>query len=338
MSDWSTKASEAMGEPTEEEQTQSRVDYLESMLLDSAGLRNIPSPIPLIDGYLFKNSLSWIGGLPGDGKSFVGIEIASCIGTGLPWFGHNVTQGKVLYIIAEGAGGFSDRVETWEQFNGTIAKNVTYLPIPVQFLDDIDVAALGQLMWRHRYDVVVFDTQARCTVGLKENDTTDMGVFVHKLEQLRQMYGACLLLIHHMPRNGEHLRGSISMEGAANTVLLVSKEGPQVTITTAKQKDIEAPPPFELQLMPHHKSAVLVEIREGESTLSPTQMALLALVREHHDEWVSKSEVKATAGLPDPTFYRNVNDLIKSNHLEQIGDRGRPKYLKYTGTQRGEDK
>jgi RecA-family ATPase len=155
-------------------------------------------------------------------------------------------------------------------------------------------------MWRHRYDVIIFDTQARCTVGMNENDSKSVGEFVHRLEQLRQMYGACLLLIHHMPRQGDHLRGSIAMEGAATTVLLASKEGPQVTITTAKQKDIEAPDPLELQLMPHHKSAVLVEIREGESTLSPTQMALLALVREHHDEWVSKSEVKATAGCLTP--------------------------------------
>jgi hypothetical protein len=31
MSDWSTRAAEAMGEPTEEEQTESRVDYLESL-------------------------------------------------------------------------------------------------------------------------------------------------------------------------------------------------------------------------------------------------------------------------------------------------------------------
>jgi hypothetical protein len=37
---------------------------LEKALLDFKGLRDIPSPVPLIDGYLFRDSLAWIGGNP----------------------------------------------------------------------------------------------------------------------------------------------------------------------------------------------------------------------------------------------------------------------------------
>jgi RecA-family ATPase len=236
---------------------QTRLDQLKLALLDSKGLREIPSPEPIIENYLFRDSLAWIGGKPGHCKSFVAAEIACCVGNGRPWFGNTVKQGKVIYLIAEGPSGFSDRIETWEEFNRLGAANVAFLPVPVQFMNDIDVGAFGQLLTWMKPDLTIIDTQARVTVGMKENDATDMGEFVEKLEQLRRATGTCFLLVHHEPRNGEHLRGSIALEGAATSVLRTFKEGNQVTVQTIKQKDIEEPPDFQLQVTPHHSSAVL---------------------------------------------------------------------------------
>jgi RecA-family ATPase len=292
---------------------------LEKALLDSKGLRDIPSPVPLIDGYLFRDSLAWIGGKPGHAKSFVAAETACCIGTGRDWFGHKVTKGTVLYLIAEGASGFSDRIETWETHYGIEATNVTFLPLPIQFMKDIDVVALGMLLDKYRYDLVIIDTQARVTVGMKENDSTDMGLFVDRLEELRRLYGACFLLVHHEPRNGEHLRGSIAMEGAAASILRTFKEGNQVTLETTKQKDIEEPDPFDLQLFQTHKSAVLLPLQPGEEALTQTQMHVLKVLQDNPSEWVSKTELKVTCGLADTTFYTNINALIRKGYIEQKG-------------------
>jgi hypothetical protein len=307
--------------------TQTRLDQLELALLDSKGLRKIPSPDPLIDNYLFRDSLAWIGGQPGSGKSFVAMEMAHAIGTGQDWFSHTTKQGTVLYIVAEGASGFCDRVETWEEHHGTDAHNVQYLPLPIQFADDIDVAATGQLMLKHRYDLVIFDTQARCTVGMKENDSTDMGIFVDKLDRLRKLYGACLLLVHHQPRNGEHLRGSIAMEGAAATVLQVAKAGQQITLETQKQKDIEAPKSFDLQLVSAGKSAVLQRLGKDQKAFAPAEMTIMTTLADFEDEWVAMTVAKATAALPDTTFYRSLNSLVRRNYVQQRGTR--PKYLRY---------
>jgi RecA-family ATPase len=251
------KAREGMGEPDGDTQTQTRYDQLLLQCMDSKGLRNIPSPEPIIENYLFRDSLAWIGGKPGHCKSFVAAEMACCIGTGRSWFGHAVKPGKVLYLIAEGASGFSDRIEAWEEYYRLDAANVTFLPVPIQFKSDIDVAAFGRLLQYFKPDVVVIDTQARTTVGYKENDSTDMGEFVEKLEELRRLTGTCFLIVHHEPRNGEHLRGSIALEGAATSILRTFKEGNQITVETQKQKDIEAPEPFDLQLFGTGKSAVL---------------------------------------------------------------------------------
>ena len=87
-------AREAMNEPDDDTQIQTRYDHLLLQCMDSKGLRNIPSPIPIIDNYLFRDSLAWIGGKPGHCKSFVAAEMACCIGTGRDWFGHTVNPAR----------------------------------------------------------------------------------------------------------------------------------------------------------------------------------------------------------------------------------------------------
>ena len=168
-------------------------------------------------------------------------------------------------------------------------------------------------------DLVVIDTQARVTVGYKENDSTDMGEFVDRLEDLRRATKTCILLVHHEPRNGEHLRGSIALEGAATSILRAFKEGNQVMVETQKQKDIEEPWPFDLQLFQTGKSAVLLPLKPGEDALTQTQMFILQTLQDIPVEWVSKSELMKTCGLADTTFYRNLNVLIEKKYVEQKG-------------------
>jgi hypothetical protein len=308
-----------------------RLAELEAALMDSEQLAKTPPPEPIIEGYLFKDNLAWIHGKPGHCKSFAAIEMACCIGTGRPWFGHATKQAKVLYLIAEGVPGFAQRITTWEQYNNVSTKGlVTFLPVPVQFMKDVDVLALAMLLDNHRYDLAFYDTQARVTVGLKENDTTDMGLFVDKLSELKAIYGCTQVMVHHEPRNGEHLRGSIAMEGAADSIFRTFKEGTQVQFETTKQKDIEEPGPFDLQLMPHHTSAVLTLLRPGEEELNETQVVILRMLQENPSEWVSKTELKVTCvgpNLSEATFYRNLNMLIKKGLIDQT--EGARKMLRY---------
>src|SRR5215217_3573886 len=98
---WDNVAAEALGEDSQDA-TQTRYGELELRLVDIAGLEAIPPPEFLIDGYLIRNSLAWLGGKPGHYKSFVAVEMACCVATGTNWHGYKVKQGKVLYLIAEG--------------------------------------------------------------------------------------------------------------------------------------------------------------------------------------------------------------------------------------------
>jgi hypothetical protein len=116
-----------------------------------------------------------------------------------------------------------------------------------------------------RLCLVVIDTQARVTVGAEENSAKDMGKFVAELDRLREATRACILTVHHEPRNGEGLRGSIALEGAATTIIHAKKDGAAVELTSSKQKDAPEQPPMRLELQPVGMSVVLALLASGIS-------------------------------------------------------------------------
>ncbi len=292
-SEWYGKNKESAGEGTGmDEQVDRRYLELSQQVLDLEGLRALPPPKPLVHDYLHQNSLAWIGGQPGHGKSFLAIEIACCVATGLPWHGHKVEQGKVLYLIAEGASGFPARVDAWAQENQTDPAGMRFLPVPVQMMDSNDIAAFKLLLADHNPVLIVLDTQARVTVGAEENSSKDMGRFVDTLGELRKTTGACILIVHHMPRNGDNLRGSTALEGAADTILKTDKDGELVTLSMSKQKDAPEMNDMELALESRGKSAVLMRKGMEHNKLTDTARKLLTLLADYGTEGASGSALQ----------------------------------------------
>lgn len=213
-------------------------------LLDSAALDHIPPLEPLIDGFLYLDTLGRINGASGHMKSFVALDFAGHIGTGRQWHGHRTAQGKVIYLVAEGAGGIRKRVRAWEQYYGRTMTNVWFLPRPVQAADRVQWAVLVEAAKRIDPALIIFDTQARITVGIEENSSKEMGLVVDHMDHLRTTTKACVLLIHHQGLNGDHGRGSTSVKGAMQTELRVTKKGKKgpdarVIVSSDKQKDDE---------------------------------------------------------------------------------------------------
>jgi hypothetical protein len=285
-----------------------RYDELHDQLVDIDGLRKIEPPSLLIDGYLFHDSLAWLGGKPGHGKTFGAVDIACCVGTGTPWHGHDVIQGVVLYLIAEGASGLAQRVDAWALAHGKPVRNVLFLPVPVRLMNHIDVDAFAQLVMNIDADLVIVDTQARVTVGAEENSSKDMGRFVDNLEHIRRHTGACVLVVHHEPRNGENLRGSTALEGAATTILRAAKDGNVVELTNPKQKDTPEQSPKLLALKPIGSSAYLSHEMAGEY-ISESERHTLTVLRTFGKVGATKTELHDATGLPKTSWYRTINAL-----------------------------
>jgi len=225
----------AAPEPTGDE-----VDALIAEMLTADQLQERPAPKYLIKGLLNLDSEAWTIGEPGCKKSFVVLDQAIHVVKGMPWRGLKVNQGSVVMIAAEGAAGMSTRVKAWQQEYGPIGQGFHMLPRPVQANDFKAWRVLAEACRRLGAVMVVIDTQARVTVGLKENDATDMGVYVHAVGVIREATGACVHTIHHTGRNGGDARGSSAIDGAQGTELKVIKKSAYAgVLTVEKQKDME---------------------------------------------------------------------------------------------------
>ncbi|WP_143663778.1 AAA family ATPase [Streptomyces sp. rh34] len=218
-------------------------DALLAELLDASSLDNMPTLEPLVGDLLHLDTLARIIGPSGHMKSFVTIDIAGHVGTGMKWHGHHVRQGTVVYLVAEGARGIRQRVRAWEKHHGLKMTGVLFLPRPVQARGP-EWDTLIEAMRRLQPAMIVIDTQARVSVGVEENSNTELGIVIERMDDLRRATEACVLLIHHTGHIGEHGRGASAAKGALQSEMHVSKKGDNarnivVTMKVGKQKDSE---------------------------------------------------------------------------------------------------
>lgn len=312
-----------------ENPTKARAEKLRSLLVTTEGLDGIPEPEPLIEGVLFLDSLAWLWGPPGNGKSFVALDWSACIAQGMPWDMRGTRRGQVLYLVAEGVSGIRKRVRAWEHEFGVPMTGVAFLPAAVQMINGIDRAALIEIVRELQPALVVIDTQARATVGVDENSNTDAGKVVQAAEEIREASGACVLMVHHSGKSGLDMRGASAYKGAATSEIKVTKDGEWIDIVCEKQKDVEDFAPIRLRLKPVQTSCVLTATGDPAeaTTLAANQTMLLDTMRQSFGSiGASSTQLKAAAGLADRTFYRELSVLVDRGLIVRTGSDARPRY------------
>ncbi|MGW7344012.1 AAA family ATPase [Streptomyces sp. NPDC054854] len=312
----------ARPEEPSENPMQARLAELRAALVDSAGLDGIADPVSLIDGVLYMDSLAWLYGKPGSAKSFVALDWAGCIGSGLPWQYRSVSTGPVLYLVAEGASGIRKRVRAWEEAFRVPMKNVTFLPMAVQLLNGIDRQALVALIKEMRPALVIIDTQARVTVGADENSNGEMSKVVDAADQIRQACGACVLMVHHSGKNGLDMRGASAFEGAATSVIKVTKDGEYVEVHSDKQKDEDAFETVWLRLTPVGQSVVLAarSTSPGAEEASGNELKILDAMRSAFAlTTASATQLIEVSGVPKASAYRAIGALAERSQLLNVG-------------------
>ncbi|WP_314612467.1 AAA family ATPase [Streptomyces stackebrandtii] len=313
--------------------TQTRLAELRAALVDTNALDGIPDPVPLIDGVLYRDSLAWLYGKPGAAKSLVALDWAGCIANGMPWQLREVSRGQVLYLVAEGASGVRRRVRAWEQAFGTAMSGVKFLPVAVQLLHGTDRQALLALVSDMAPVLVVVDTQARVTVGADENSNGEMSKVVQAVDDLRVASGgACVLMVHHSAKSGLDLRGASAFEGAATSIVKVTKDGDCVKVQCDKQKDAEPFDAFSLRFRSVGESVVLeTGQRHGTNTTSETKI-VGALRDSFGTTSATGPQLLEASEVPKSTFYRSLNALVERGVIVNIGSRSRPRYALPEGT------
>lgn len=269
---------------------------LAARIRTTATIDDVPLPHYIVTDWLFADEIAQIIGASGSMKSFVAIDLAASIATGREWHGHAVERHNVMFVAAEGGSGIRKRLRAWEKQHEGPAENLFILDEPVQIASRIggqlqasfEWQALAELVHATGTRVLFVDTQARSTVGVKENDNSEMGVVFDAIEKLRRAvrnqpggHAVTVVLVHHTGKAGTDGRGASAMYAAVNSELKVTKSklgaGNVVKVENSKNKDDEAATPLYLQpqvipLQPHELSHNGVARNGDEAT---TSVALL---------------------------------------------------------------
>jgi DNA-binding transcriptional ArsR family regulator/KaiC/GvpD/RAD55 family RecA-like ATPase len=288
----------------------------------------LPSPEWLIEGLIVEDSLTVLWGQPGMGKTFLALDWALCIASGMRWASRPVSQGSVVYVYSEGNAGLRSRLEAWMSANraGSDVLPIRFVMEPVPLASEEAVEALVNEITRDGLDpsLVIFDTLARCAESLDENSSKDMGGLIASVDQIRRALGCSALLVHHPTKNGDSERGSSSLRGAVDGMISVRSTGGILTVRCEKAKDAEAFEPISLKLEPHLESLVLTPTKGvrvcGHELNSNEMLALRSLSECSLSEGLSATKWEDVSETPTSSFYRYRKALYKKGFVTRDKD------------------
>lgn len=311
---------------------------------------NRPPPVYIVDGYLTEGGLSVLWGASGAFKSFVAIDLALCVASGLEWHGKRVEKRPVIYVCAEGQYGFGVRALAWRQTRGESAdlSGFHVLPVPVNFMEPANLKLLIEAIRRFipeaiNNPLIVIDTMARNFGDGDENATKDMNRFITSAGLLQADLCAHVLLIHHTGKDdtkGE--RGAYSLRGAVDTSLKLVRDGQseRVSLEHFKQKEgpendpislrmaaVEAVHPATGELL-NSLVPVLDEATPSEKTsaavvrLGRNERLVLALLNDAHP--LRFSQILAQTGIDKGTLGRVLRSIIDKKLVAKRDDAYEP--------------
>lgn len=251
-------------------------------------------PRYLIENLVEEGGSTMIYGPPGVGKSTVLIDMLCHIAMGIPWMNRATRRARVLYLPGEGIRGAVARINAWELAYGynvgadlIMGDDILQIGAGAQAWDE-----LIRIVRERDIKVVVFDTLARASVGLDENQATDMGKAVRRFDRLRKI-GVAVIIVHHSTKAGDGPRGSSALSGSLEGELLLrlgnwwdetldgEPPGKILEMHVNKQKNgPEDPDDIQIIMVPAHDSIVVTgpsgrpEAPSGGAFASPRKVVL----------------------------------------------------------------
>jgi hypothetical protein len=292
-------------------------------------LGSLPTLEWLIDGIAPAGGLGVLVGPPGSGKTFLLLDIASCIATGTDWHGCAVKQGAVVYVYAEGVAGLRARVEAWSAAHGKNVERVAFIRHAVNLVDQ---QSAGNILARLKEEgvqpvAIIIDTLARAMTGADESGSRDMGLVVATAGQLQTETGAAVWFAHHPKKGGGEYRGSSALGGSTDTIISAQKSGTTITLRCEKQKDAPHFEPFALTLVESGTSLALAPtvaggVGPGPGDVSEAALAIYAVLVEAGPSGLRHGPWLASCGSAKNEFNRHLKELQEAAMIRK-GDGGR---------------
>jgi hypothetical protein len=182
-------------------------------------LTSDPPPVQwLVDGMFCLGDVNLLLGEPGIGKSWLSMSLAVAIVQGLPWLGHPVIQGRVLYVDEENSVDLVyDRLRKLGLTQAD-APNLRYLSNEGILLDRHADKLVDEAL-DYQPVLIVLDALTRFHSGDEDKAGSMSNLYNGALKPLARETGATVLLLHHAGKtesNSSYRRSRGSGEIIAN--------------------------------------------------------------------------------------------------------------------------
>lgn len=294
------------------------------LLYDEAEFAALPRGEFLVDGILPVGGNAMVYGQNGSGKTFLALDLGCSVASGRPWHGRAVKQGLVVYVTAEGRGGFASRLAAWRDRHPTDCGPMLIHPAALSLLVGTNADRLVDamearlpLLGDELPLLLIFDTLHRCIPGADENGSDTVSLVLATLDRIRQSFPlATVILVHHPTKAGLSPRGSGAWADDLDAVLCVEREKGSMSLrlTCEKQRDAEPFEPLTLELEPHAGSLVLADaagysVRDRRH-LSAAERRALQVLDDLAPESVSWSRWQSVAELAPSSLSRHRRRLL----------------------------
>ena len=302
-------------------------------VLSPNDLDELPDLEWLAAGFITRHAYCVLRGRDETYKTFIGLDFAACIGTGHPWQGRPVSQGRVLYVAGEGANGIGKRLWAWRlrNVNGRelTADEIQFIPQGVDLAaggDDLE--QLLDTITEGKYALVVIDTLNKCS-GDADVNGPQANAILRSIERIKRATAdGSVLVLAHTGKSDEDVRGWSGFEDDADIVWHSRADQDGVTLANTKMKEAARSPKMRLAVVPilEADSLVLEQVEgpRSSSNLTDSQRQLLeTLCDAFGTSSATKRELHEATGLPRSTFYHALNALKRSGDVivEGKGDR-----------------
>lgn len=211
----------------------------------------------LIAGILQIATVSMVYGDSNVGKTFYALHTAQCIARGMQWFGHDIAQGNVLYIYAEGIRGLKPRSQAWrKKYDVGKTDKIDFIGFPVHLIEErltlLNTISSLENERHNKYSLIVIDTFSNCAGGISQNDQMEIAKVLATAHDIVRDYSAHVMVVHHTNNQGK-FNGSAAFKNHVDTMIELKKsdaDGP-IVMRCEKQRDGEyfQPMLFELEVI-----------------------------------------------------------------------------------------
>jgi hypothetical protein len=286
----------------------------------------------LVRGLLGQGESSTTYGIPGSGKSVLIEDLCLHVAGCRTWLGRDVHAGAVVYVALERAALVERRAIAFREYHQI--KDLPFAVVRgVYDLRTLDaakklLAICGEVKRETDSPVVliVIDTLSRALAGGDENSSKDMGAIVTTTARLQQQTGAHVMFLHHMPHDGDRMRGHGALLGAMDTTLHVVKHHDTLrTATVVKSNDS----PEGEQV-----SFTLESVTIGEDTTAPVVLPTDAVPQKRQRGGWTKGlrlvQEAITDALADGKAFEHMipgGPTVRAVHVEDARSFHRQRYV-----------